>query len=126
MAPEEKHEHIDIKDGKEPKRPTKIRDIFTDRIVGIVSGAFIPVVLLLVPLANKYLDNTKEIQTLQIQSNAEDIEATNQRVNALTNALVNSQLQFQTLTTKLATTVEELKKALSKLEDCQRILKQKG
>ena len=120
------NEHSDIKNGIEPKRPSKIRDLFTDRIVGIISGAFIPLVLLFIPLINKYLDNTKEIQTLQLQSNTEDIETINQRMNALTNALVNSQLQFQAVTTKLATTAEDLKSAIIRLEDCQRSLHKKG
>jgi hypothetical protein len=85
-----------------PQRPRKIRDLFTDRIVGIVSGACIPVVLLLVPLANKYLDNSKEIQTLQLKENSVDIVETKRQLAALTGLIAASQVQIQTLTSKLS------------------------
>jgi hypothetical protein len=99
-----------------PNRPPKVRDLFTDRIVGIISGAFVPLVLLLVPIANKYLDNTKEIQTLQIQNNTEDIEITKNKVNVLTDALIASQMQLRTMMEKIT--------SLSKnLDDCQVHLK---
>lgn len=87
--------------GAGPKRPRKIRDLLTDRIVGIVSGAAIPLVLLFVPLVNKYLDNSKEIQTLQIKENAEDITETKTRLTALTSVIIAAQIQIQTLSTKL-------------------------
>lgn len=118
------HEHGNVEGGNASKRSRKVRDIFTDRVVGIVGGAFVPLVLLFIPLVNKYLDNTKEIQTLQIQSNADDIEsvkqkaseenkATNERVNALTTALVGSQIQLQN-------SVADLKKVTQSLMDCQK------
>lgn len=112
MTGQENGNH-DSENGKPVKRPSKVRDIFTDRVVGIISGAFIPLVLLFIPLINKYLDNTKEIQTLQIQNNADDIEATNQRVAALTQALVGSQIQLQSL-------MVDLKKAMLNLDECQK------
>lgn len=112
--------HNDSENRKSVKRPSKIRDIFTDRIVGIVGGAFVPLVLLFIPLINKYLDHTKEIQTLQIQNNTDDIEATNKRVEVLTQALVGSQIQLQSLTDKLAMSIAELKKATESLAECQR------
>ena len=92
---------INIKSRNETKRPSKIRDLLTDRVVGIVGGACIPLVLLFIPLANKYLDNSKEIQALQIQSNAEDIQSTNTRVTVLTQLLVNTQVQMKSLSDKL-------------------------
>lgn len=113
------NEYSNSQDGRVTKRPSKIRDIFTDRIVGIISGAFIPLVLLFIPLINKYLDNTKEIQTLQIQNNTTDIEHTNQRVAAITEALVGSQIQMQGLNDKLSQSVSELKKTSQALRDCQ-------
>lgn len=109
-----------VESGKPFKRPSKIRDIFTDRIVGIVGGAFIPLVLLFIPLINKYLDNTKEIQTLQIQNNTEDIEATNERMSVLTQSLVASQIQLQNLSNKLSAATAEVKRAIENLSECQK------
>lgn len=96
--------------GKPDERPRKIRDLFTDRVVGIVTGAAIPVVLLLIPIINKYLDNSKEIQTLQIKENSEDIEDMKRRMVILTNVIVSSQMQIQTLSSKLSECEERTKK----------------
>lgn len=109
-------------DRVKPKRQTKIRDIFTDRIIGIVGGACIPLVLLFIPLINKYLDNAKEIQALEIQSNADDIEDTNQRLSVLTQVIVGSQIQLKSLTEQLERSVSDLKKTTESLEDCRRSL----
>lgn len=57
--------------GGESKLPQKVRDIFTDRIVGLVAGALIPFALILIPVVNKYLDNAKDIATLQLQNDIE-------------------------------------------------------
>ena len=101
MAEESKDESDNSENGSQGKRSRKIRDLFTDRVVGIVSGACIPIVLLFIPLINKYLDNTKEIQTLQIKENADDINETKARVTALTGVIVAAQLQIQQLSNKL-------------------------
>ncbi len=88
--------------GMQNDRPRKIRDLFADRVVGIVTGAAIPVVLLLVPLVNKYLDNSKEIQTAQIKENSDDIDEMKNRLGVLTQVIVNSQMQIQVLSAKLS------------------------
>lgn len=113
---ENENDQETVHSGDIPDRPAKVRDLFTDRIVGIISGAFVPLVLLLVPIANKYLDNTKEIQTLQIQNNTEDIEITKNKINALTDALIASQIQLRHLT-------EQIAQMTRNLEDCQINLK---
>lgn len=105
------------------KRQAKVRDLFTDRIVGIISGACIPLVLLFIPLINKYLDNTKEIQALQLQNNADDIEATNRRMDMLNQMFIGSQIQIKDLTDKLAVSMAELKKTSLSLAECQALLK---
>lgn len=116
------HGNDDITDGTKAKPPSKIRDVFTGRVVGIVTGAVIPVVLLFIPIINKYQENTKEIQALQIQSNAKDIEATNQRLSVLTEALVTSQIQIQDLTSKLGVATNGCKKTIEELADCKHSL----
>lgn len=102
-----------------PKRPTKVRDIFTDRIVGIVSGAFVPVVLLFIPLVNKHLDNSKEIQELQIKSHVQDEEEFEKRTKAITGALVSANMQLQTVGQQLSDALAELKKANEELARCK-------
>lgn len=113
----------DIDSGIRTKRQTKVRDLFTDRIVGIISGAAIPLVLLFIPLVNKYLDNSKDIQTLQIQNNADDIENTNKRMSALSEVFVACQLQVQALTDKLTTSTKEFSRVNVGLVECQAQLK---
>lgn len=50
------------------ERGRRVRDIWTARIVGCVAGALIPLVLTLIPIINKYIDNHKEIALLGIQN----------------------------------------------------------
>lgn len=106
-------------DGKPLKRHAKIRDLFTDRIVGIVGGACIPVILLFIPVINKYLDNTKEIQRLQIENNAKNIEDTNNRLNIITQAFAQQQIKSQELTDRLSLSVVNLKKITENLKECE-------
>ncbi len=101
------------------KRQSKVRDIFTDRIVGVVSGAFVPVVLLLIPLVNKHLDNSKEIQELQIKTQIQNEEAYNKRVQVVTGALVSAQVQLQTLGQQLSEAIDRLAVVNAKLLKCQ-------
>lgn len=114
-----------IKSGEHSKRPSKIRDIFTDRVVGIVSGAAIPLVLLLIPILNKYLDKSYEIQALQIQNNVENLEHTNRKLAFLTEALVGSQIQQRTLTEDLAKAITQIKELKLGCDDYCRTLKVK-
>lgn len=109
----------DENDRTQPKRPTKIRDLFTDRVVGIISGALVPLVLLFIPLVDKYLDNSKAIQTLQIENNTQDIQIAKERLVILTDALINSQMQLKSVMEKLLT-------ANKSLEACQESLKKRG
>lgn len=75
----------------------KPRDIFSDRVIAIVCGAVIPLVLLFIPLVNKWLDNTKEIKTAQIQGDIKDLEIANGRITTLSSALIQAEIESQKL-----------------------------
>jgi hypothetical protein len=80
-----------------PKQNNPRRDVFTDRIVGIAVGAVIPLVLLLIPLVNKYLDNGKELGTLQVNQQAFVFKGLYERIDFLSKALINCQEMNKTL-----------------------------
>jgi len=109
----EQNGHSDVEKARPPKKFGKLGDLFADRIVAIVGGALIPIILLLIPLVNKYLDNDKEIQTLQIQSNADDLAVVQNRVQFLMESWMVDRY-------KLAEAVKSLTEATSKLTDCQK------
>lgn len=46
----------------------RVRDMWTVRVIGCVVGAIIPLFLILNPVINKYVDNSKEVTILSIQN----------------------------------------------------------
>lgn len=86
-----KYEHEDYQSGTPAKRKSAIHDLWSDRIVGIMRGACIPVILLFIPLLNKYFDNTKEVRILELQRDGATTKALYDRIDFLASALINCQ-----------------------------------
>lgn len=53
---------------------SRIRDVWTARIVGCVGGALIPLLLILIPVVNKYIDSNKEIAVLELQTDMKSLK----------------------------------------------------
>lgn len=72
MTEESNNEHDTNQKGAKTRRLSKVHDLWSNRIVAIMSGALIPLLLILIPVVNRYLDDTKEISKYLIEKGCKD------------------------------------------------------
>jgi hypothetical protein len=69
---EETNEHNTNQKGVKAPGFRKIHDLWSARIIGIMSGACIPLLLILIPVVNRYLDDSKELAKYLIEKGCND------------------------------------------------------
>lgn len=92
---EDENEYSTNKKGVAPKRLSKIHDLWSNRIIAVFTGALIPALFLLIPIVNRYLDDSKELAKYLIEKGCKDTKEINDN---LTNCqAINRSLSTQNL-----------------------------
>lgn len=95
MTEEYNNEHDTNQKGAKTARFRKIHDLWSNRVIAIVSGALIPALLLLIPIVNQYLADSKELAKYIIEKGCKDTKEINDN---LTNCqAINRSLSTQNL-----------------------------